>query len=294
MQCSRCSAQFPIGAPACPYCGQPASLPAGSSSPNHGNLSAAPTVYATPPPPPASYPVAPPPPPIHASQPLYPQQLQAGTYGQPVMVPVMVQPPKKSGCGTAVGIFLIILLVMAAGGGSILAVSNYQASQNVQATATANTDEANNNATATAYAVALTPTPYPPYTESYSPSGATFSGAAQQVISSAQLASAVDNQNRPTELQSTFQGGQTIYLVYQWTRGYTGYVQTRWYVDGKDELNYTSGYTNQYAEGYGYISNTVFSYGTVEQGTIEVFWCQDKECTRGGLAWVRPFTVAAN
>lgn len=296
MQCNRCGAQFPTGTPTCPYCAQPISPQAGSSSPHQGSFYAEPTVAATPPPPPTLYATPPPPPPpVSSSQPFYPAPPQAGAYApQPIMVPVMVQAPPKSGCATAAWIVLLVLVLVSLCGGTIFAATTYQANQNTQATATSNADDASTNATATSFAVALTPTPYPPYTESDSPSGANFSEAAQQVISSAQLASAVDNKNRPTELQSTFQSGQTIYLVYSWTRGYTGYVQTRWYVDGKDELNYTSDYTNQYATGYGYMSDSFISYGNVEQGTIEVFWCQDKACTRGGLAWARPFTITAN
>lgn len=278
----------------------------------------APTVFAplnaneivpTPPPPPISYgqatppPYAPttPPPPINYGQaappPMgYPQAappppMQAGAYGQPIMVPMMPQPQKKSGC-TAGLIVAVVLLLVCVCGVTLFAGGLYIHGQQVNATATSIANDANDNATSTAYAVSLTPTPYPPYTESNSPSGATFSGRAQQVIANAQLADNVDSHNQPTSLESTFNNDQTIYLVYNWARGNTGYVQTRWYLNGELKDTSLSNYINQNANGYGYFSDSFFvSNGAVGQGAVEVFWCQDADCTHGGLAWVRPFSI---
>jgi hypothetical protein len=55
-----------------------------------------------------------------------------------------------------------------------------------------------------------------------------------------------------------------------------------------------SKYINQYAAGYGYMTDSFFADGNTGQGTIEVFWCQDSACTHGGLSWVRPFSVTTN
>jgi cytoskeletal protein RodZ len=208
------------------------------------------------------------------------------------MVPVMVQQRKKSGCGTAAIIVLVVLLVVVCGGAFL--ATNVISRQNATATVTSMTDDATATADDATYTAALTPTPYPPYTESQSPSGADFSEAAQQVIPNAQLASAVDSSShRPTELQSTFQSGQTIYLVYKWAQGNTGYVQTRWFYNGESKGEVMSKYIGQYAAGYGYMTGNFYAYGNTGQGTIEVFWCQDSGCNHGGLAWVRPFSVAA-
>ncbi|HEX7734195.1 MAG TPA: hypothetical protein VF458_05020 [Ktedonobacteraceae bacterium] len=267
MQCNRCGATLPPGVPTCPYCANPTPYNAGSSPQN---------MYA--PPPPTSY-----------GQQLYAPPPQV-PYGQPVMVPIMAQPRKQSGCATAAIIVLVIALVLACGiGGIVIAVQHNNTTQlDNHATATAD------GATATAYSAQLTPTPYPPYTESNSPSGATFSEAAQQVIPTAQLAGEVDSQNRPVTLQSTFRSDKTIYLSYKWAQGNTGYVQTRWYVNGAMKHKSMSKYINQYAYGYGYFSDGFSTYDTTLQGTIEVFWCQDSACTHGGLAWARPFSVTAS
>lgn len=223
------------------------------------------------------------PPPVAYGQPPYVQQPQQIPYGAPFMAPQR----QRSGCSTGLVVVLVILLICVCAG--LLIVKH-----NADVTATSIRDDATSTASAATYTTALTPTPYPPYTESNSPSGATFYEAAQQVIVSAQLASAVDSQYRPTSLQSNFQGGQTIYLSYKWAQGNTGYVQTRWYFNGKMEHMITSNIIGQYTYGYGYMSSGFYSYGRIGQGAVEVFWCQDAGCNHGGLAWVRPFSVAAS
>lgn len=268
MQCNRCGATLPPGVPTCPYCANPTPYNAGSSPQN---------VY------------APPPPPTVYGQPPYAQPPQA-PYGQPVMVPIAAPPRKQSGCSTAAIIVLVILLVFMCGGAAIFGVAyvnqkNANRALNDDATSTADA------ATSTAYSVQLTPTPYPPYTESQSPSGASFSEAAQQVIPAAQLADQVDSQNRPVTLQSKFNSGQTIYLSYKWAQGNTGYVQTRWYLNGEMKHKGMSKYIGANAYGYGYFSEGFYVYDSLAQGTVEVFWCQDAACQHGGLAWARPFSV---
>ena len=207
-------------------------------------------------------------------------------------------PQKKSGL-TATLIVVIVLLLVCVCGATVFAGGLFIRGQQSNARATAGADDAtstafsaNEDATSTAYSNSLTPTPYPPYTESNPPSGANFSEQAQQIISNAQLADNVDSQHRPTSLESAFNSGQTIYLVYKWTQGFTGYVQTRWYFNGSLTNTTTSDYINQNDAGYGYFTNNFdASNGAVGQGAVEVFWCQDSGCTHGGLAWVRPFSV---
>ncbi|MEO6888734.1 MAG: hypothetical protein ABI456_06085 [Ktedonobacteraceae bacterium] len=263
MQCNRCGTLLPPGAPNCPRCGIP-------------------TPYNTLPPATAY------------GQPPYVQPPQPALYGQPAMGPVMVpQQQRRSGGSTGLIVVLVILLMCVClgtlvGGGVLIT------RHNADATVTSMNDDATSTAQNATYTTMLTPTPYPPYTESNPPSGATFYEAAQQVIPSAQLASTVDNQHRPTELQSTFRGGQTIYLVYKWAQGNTGYVQTRWYFNGEMKHTLISKLVSQYATGYGYMSTGFYSYGNTGQGAVEVFWCQDAGCNHGGLAWVRPFSVTAS
>jgi flagellar basal body-associated protein FliL len=216
-------------------------------------------------------------------------------YGPPpIVVPVTVRPKQSSGCGIAAIVVLVVFLVAVLCTGSLFASRLLITKSSASSTVTSiNIDETATADDATASAE-LTPTPFPPYTESYSPSGANFSEAAQEVITNAQLASEVDSSNRPSELQSTFQSGQTIYLVYKWAQGNTGYVQTRWYYNGESKGEAMSKYIGSNAVGYGYMTGTFYAYGNTGQGTIEVFWCQDAACTHGGLSWIRPFSVTAD
>lgn len=266
---------------------------------------------APPPPPPASY-VPPTPPPAspyppagqmaagqsgpgwvyQPSAPTWPPQ--AGAPVPPVM-PVVTQPQKKSGCSVATIIILVISLIVVCGAAALGGGIWYTQQQNANATISA----LNDNATATADAnyqatstAQLTPTPYPPYTESNAPSGNNFSEYAQQVIASAQTAGSVDSQNRPTTLQSKFNGGDEVYLSYKWTQGYSGYVYTLWYFNGHLESNLTtrSNYIHTYNYGYGYMGATFYDSG---QGAVEVYWCGKSDCSDRRLAWVRPFTIVS-
>ena len=53
-------------------------------------------------------------------------------------------------------------------------------------------------------------------------------------------------------------------------------------------------YIGPNSTGYGYMSYGFYTYGNTDQEAVEVFWCQDANCTHGGLAWVRPFSVSAH
>lgn len=314
MNCSRCGLALPPGASTCPRCAQPTPYNAGPSSPNHAGY-IAPTIQATPPVPPTVYavpePVSPtPPPPVAPGAygasgaswapppppPVYPQGPQAGSYVPPAMIPVMVPPPKKSGL-TATLVIVIVFLLVCVCGATVFAGGLFISGQRANANATAAADNATStsistgdNATSTAITNSLTPTPYPPYTESNPPSGSTFSGNAQQIIANAQLASQVNSDNQPTELQSNFTTGQEVYMAYQWTQGYHGYVYTLWYFNGQMEDNLTarSDLITNTMRGYGYMGSTFFHTG---QGAVEVYYCGQSDCSDRQLAWVRPFSV---
>ena len=218
----------------------------------------------------------------------------------PVFAPT--QPQQKSGCSTATIIVLATLLIVVCGGLILGGGVWYTQSQNANATMTAITDNANatatsvdDNATATASdatnTAQLTPTPYPPYNESNPPSGVNFSGTAQQIIPTAQMASKLNSQYEPTELQSDFPPGQTMYIAYHWTNvGYSGYVYTLWYFNGQQVTHYRSVYiSTSYSYYNGYVSYSIPQDG---QGAVEVYWCSKSDCSDRQLAWVRPFTIS--
>jgi hypothetical protein len=119
-----------------------------------------------------------------------------------------------------------------------------------------------------------------------------FSEAAEQVILRAQLASQVDSSNAPRVLQTNYLPNQTIYLTYYWNQGNTGYVQTRWWLNGIYKETLTSAYITSSQFGYADILTNSSNILIKLQGTVEVFWCQDSACTSGGLAWARPFSIS--
>lgn len=223
----------------------------------------------------------------------------------PVPGSMPVPPRRTSGASIAVIIVLVVLLILVCSasllGGGIWYSQQSQAhatstamandAQAAQASATANSADATATASDATTTALLTPTPYPPYTESNPPSGATFSGAAQQAVASAQLASQLNDKDQPTELQSIFQPGQTIYLAYHWNNpGYGGYIYTIWYFDGQQVTTGTSSALSANYQYYdGYISYSLSQDG---QGAVEVYWCRQSDCGDRQLAWVRPFGIS--
>lgn len=224
----------------------------------------------------------------------------------PLMVPPPMQPRQRSGLSTATIVILVILLVVVCGAAILGAGIWHTQTQNANATMTAIVDNANatatgadTNATASANATSeaatttaqLTPTPYPPYNESNPPSGVNFSGLAQQIVPTAQMASQLNSQYQPTELQSVFSPYQTIYIAYHWINvGYSGYVYTIWYFDGQQVTQYRSSYISTIYSYYnGYVSYHIYRDG---QGAVEVYWCSKSDCSDRQLAWVRPFAVS--
>lgn len=207
------------------------------------------------------------------------------------MLPSVSPAPKKTGgCATAALILLsLVILSGAICSVALFASGTILTKESASATASAVEDQATQDAQATQSTLELTPTPYPPYTESHSPSGATFEGSAQQIILNAQVASEVNSQHEPTELQSIFSPNQTVYLDYQWAYGHAGYVYTVWYFNGSMVTQIESKYIQSYNYGYGYTSTSFTRDG---QGAIEVYLCGTKGCNDRKLAWIRPFTIS--
>lgn len=316
MQCQHCGYPVPAGAWTCPRCSRPLVYSAGAGY-NNASVppppSLAPTQLATGGPPPlaptqfagAGGPGAQPPPPppsppgwqtpVGPSGPGWTFQ-PAPPVPQPVFLPVQPQP--KSGCSTAAIVVLVVLLVVVCAGAVLGGAIWYTQAHNVQVTVTALSENVNatatainNNATATVATTQLTPTPYPPYTESNPPSGATFSGTAQRIVTYAQMASQLNSHYQPTELQSIFQVGQKVYLAYHWTNiGYSGYVDMVWYFNGRSIGSLRS---DVISTNYGYYDGySAYTFVEPGQGAVEVYWCSTASCSNRQLAWMRPFSVS--
>lgn len=256
MQCNRCGFFLPTGAPTCPRCANPTPY----------NLGMPPSPYAPPPtqygPPSQPGPYGPPP-----------------QYGPPVM-PAYVPPPKKGGgfgAGLAVGIVLLVVCLCC---GSIWWA---QSSANKDKAARATVYAINSSGTSTAMQAALTPTPF---SENQPPSGLNFSGTAQSIITNPQMASEIYPDNQAQMITSTFKPDQTIYLSYKLSAGYTGYIGALWY--GGTSTTWSDLLNIENRSGYGDFS---ISYTGPVQGAVELYWCNQSDCSDRELAWVRTFQV---
>ena len=323
MQCSSCGSQLQPGATTCPTCGMPTpynvpaqgpyqegsasqydptvfASPSGSSPqygtpPQYDPAVAPPPFYGTPSrgqgtppstygsPPfgspqanpyeatqPNAYPYAPPPPP----QASYPQA-PGGFIPQPSKSPR----PQRNRTGLILGILALIIVLIGAGifGVLVLTAKNKQTQGGPTATPTASTT-----------APTSTPTQA---TQSASPSGSPIDSTASGILTNAQTASAVDSNARPTQLSSTFAVQQIIYATFDLhLNGQTGYAVAKWYADG--QLGFTSNILNinDPTAPDGYFAGK-FNIAT-KNGSVELYWCTQSNCSDATLAAVVNFTVS--
>jgi len=123
------------------------------------------------------------------------------------------------------------------------------------------------------------------------PSGSPIVPAAAAIVTNVQVASAVDSYYHPTQLTSTVAVGQTLYITFDLhLNGRTGYVQAKFYrdrefIDQADPLMVTPGVLNAavYASFPAAIPN----------GTAELYWCQQADCSDRQLVAVAHFTITA-
>jgi len=326
MNCTTCGANLPPGAAACPLCGTPAPYNAGrpGSSPQYdptvavpqagpgGSPHQDPTLPAqpyggTPPPPSTAYGSpgygTPPPPPNPYETPSYnappqqqnyygapPQQQggyvvpppqQGGMYGTP-------QPPRRrSRLGLILGIIALVLIVACAG----ISFAVYQGVK--QAGNTIATTTANETATSAANTTPTTSTNTTPTTSTSGntgTSGTTIDPTAAGIITNTKMASAVDSNYNPTKVTDTFVTKQTIYATFKIdTNAPDGYVQGKWYADGK--YAFSSKALAVKGDFLGYLSA---EYNIATQGTVELYWCVQSDCSDGKLADVTNFTVTTS
>lgn len=305
MNCTSCGANLPPGAANCPVCGTPTpynvSTPAGSYDPT---VAASP--YGTPPPPPASptpsynapigydtppygapanpsnpygnqapnpygsNPYAPPPPP---QQPVY-------TPGQ--FSPQGTQPKPKSRLPLILGIVGVVLLLLCVGTFALL----YEIGKNASNTPTTTTG----TATTTNTTPTSTSTNSTPASNTTGPSGQTIVPAAAAIITDAKTSSSIDSNYHPTNPTTTFTVNQVVYVTFNLHLTQKGYAEVKWYVDdafGKSKILALQDVSYRDA----YFSET---YLTAANGTAEVYWCTQSDCSDAQLAAVVSFTVTAS
>jgi hypothetical protein len=312
MQCSTCGFMLPAGAAFCTNCGAkmgnqgiPGSQPAGSSqveptiaasspygaapmNPSSNQQAVPPTVYGAPYSTPQQYSYEAPPPPPPAN--VYGTPPPSNPYGAPYapppasFVPPVQQPPtrpKGPNVGLIIGIVVLLLLVVGGGFLAIRAASN-GSKTNTTTTPTATTAQSTPT-------TSITPTPIvTPATGGTVPSAAQVDPAAAAIITKAQTASAIDSNDFPTTLTSSFNAGQTVYVTFNLTtNGQSGYSEARLFSNttyiGNKILTIQSNFDHGYF--------TVF-INQAATGTVGLYWCTQANCSDAKLATFVTFTVA--
>ena len=121
------------------------------------------------------------------------------------------------------------------------------------------------------------------------PSGLSIDPTAASYITHPKLASAIDSNYNPTAPTTTFTTNQPIYATFK-VEGSApaGYVLGKWYSDGKYE--FSSDPLKSKGGGLGYFSA---KYNIATNGTVELYFCNQSDCSDAKLADVVNFTVTS-
>jgi hypothetical protein len=192
--------------------------------------------------------------------------------------PPHVTPPNGSR-NTKLGFILAGLCILA---GSLILIFVYFLAVGLQE------GNSNNSAsiTSTPKVSTSTPTTEPTATAIPSKTATTYPG--QQYIDNAQMSASVDpNTLQPSQLTTSFQTGQKIYVSFQvHPNGHAGAVCIIWYLQSKQITNFsipvsaTSGYSYAYA-----------IYGGSGPAYVELYWASNTQCSDQVLAQHVNFTV---
>ena len=217
-----------------------------------------------------------------------PPPAQAPSYSQSPggFMPQLGQPPRPQGnkTGLILGIIALVIVLIGAGIFGVLALTgkNKQAQGGPIATTTVTTNVPTDTPTS-----APTATP----AQSVSPSGSPIDGTASSIITTLQTASGVDSNARPTQRSSSFAGQQTIYATFNLSlQGQTGYAEAKWYADGRLVLTSDILNVNDPNAPDGYIA-AKYNVAT-QNGSVELYWCTQSNCSDAALAAVVNFTVS--
>ena len=268
LHCTNCGTVLQPGVANCTNCGAPV-----IQTPAAGAASYAPTIavppQGTPPPVANSYANAGYVPPVgQPAQPNYgyPQGQAQGGYppvpGSYVVAPAV--PKKRSRIGLIIGIIGGVLLLACVG--IVLLVPK---------------------GTTTGTSGGTTPAATPTIK---TPSGQAIVPAAAAIVSNAKTTSAVDADYNPTSPTTTFKAGDKVYVTFNIQSGDNdGYVQTKWYLDGK------VGDTKIFHHTHGHnvaVSSISYPDATTQAGA-ELYWCTKADCSDAQLAQAVRFTVGA-
>lgn len=283
MQCRICQYELPQGVTLCPNCGTQDALPNQGIPPEYPTPPPAPyTPYPTtdygasaPPPPASSYPAYGAPanpyevPQNQYSAPAtsYPMP-QAGQYGAPPVYAQAPQQPKSNrGCVIA-AVIVITLFVLIVGGIATAGYIAYNAAHNAVTSITSQFG------TTTAQPTTGT-------TNTNVPDPSQIDSNAASMIISAQSSSGIDSNFLPTDSQSSFNVGDTVYVTFK-TAGNTGYIMSKWFQNGQDVAD-SSPIADTSGQTAGYFNHAFSASGSAVVG---LYWCTQADCSDAALAQV--------
>ena len=123
------------------------------------------------------------------------------------------------------------------------------------------------------------------------PSGSPIVPAVTAIVTNVQVASAVDSYYHPTQVTNTVAVGQALYITFDLhLNGRTGYVQAKFYRD-REFIDQTDVLTVQ----PGVLNAAVYASfpEAIPNGTAELYWCQQADCSDRQLATVVHFAITA-
>lgn len=307
MQCRICQYELPQNVTFCPNCGTPDALPNQGVAPTvfaPTPNQEAPAAYPTPPPEPPSYvpypttnygeSAPPPPPPIATPYPSYdtpptpygtPQYgaPQQNLYGAPMPMYAQPQPQKGSNRGCIIAVVVVVsLFVLIVGGIAAAGAIAYNTTHN--ALATVNAQSASAQAT---FASDQTPIPTTNPNLLNGPNPSQIDANAATMVISAQSSSGIDSNYAPTDSQSAFATGDTVYVTFT-TAGKTGYVMSKWFLNGQDDADSTP-VADTNGQTAGYFSHSFSTSGTAVVG---IYWCTQSDCSDAALAQIVNVTIS--
>lgn len=243
-------------------------------------------------PPPQStnpYNSSPPPANPYPYNPSPPQNYPAGGTFAPQIPQPPPSPPARNRTGLIIGI--VVLLLVLVGGGIFAATQLTKDKGSPQAAATPTPTMAPTAMPTTAPTATSSPTPSPPVA-SVGPSGSPIVASATQFFTNIQMASAINSTSFfPTKLSKTFVVKQNVYLTFivNLHGQPEGYLVAKWYIDGV--FGKSNNVLHATSNGPGYFG---LFYNVPGNGAVELYWCQQSNCSDEQLAAVETFTITAS
>jgi len=145
----------------------------------------------------------------------------------------------------------------------------------------------NNSGTTPVTASTPTPTDTSITTGSVSPSGSPTVTSAAAIITNIQTSSAIDNNQLPTQVTTTFTLNQIVYVTFTINFNGQGTVEAKFYANGQllpDFTNTLKFYDGVHPNGEIPPGGSGTYSAPTQQGAVELYWCPQFDCSNEQLA----------